>query len=411
MYTKNRINSSSLAFSNHRSLLLPTVPLYLFYYLYLTTHYAAGDFIYYDFNDTIGLVYNGDASTTSCGENEPYLYNSQHHNNDEPDKGSRLPWMEESTDIYTEQTSATFEQQDIEQTTRYISGFPHRDTYKKALDPDGCDLRLRLTPSRPYKVGSVMRLEAAPVLDGFETGFQFQISDHSQFCTMIKDASFSIHSHKVCSIQGGDGFAFVLHADSNSSSALGEGGNGLGYAGIRNAIVVEFDTLYNGGLGSTNKLLDSLNGGEGDADLITDHVSVQASPHYGTDSTTTTGMVTQAIDTRLAALRSIDIADGNIHTVRIIYWPYIRYDLVHLFTATPYAAQFLGDNGDGRRIGTFAVYMDNLKEEEPLIIFPINLNSVLRLLENQAYMGFTASTGNAWEKHDILEVSIYRYYR
>ncbi len=169
--------------------------------------------------------------------------------------------------------------------------------------------------------------------------------------------------------------------------------------------MVEFDTLYNGGLGSTSNILDSLNGGEGDADLVTDHISVQASPSWGSISSTTTGMVTQAADTRLAALRSIDIADGKIHTVRIIYWPYIRYDLVHLFTATPYAAQFLKDNGDGRRIGTFAVYIDNLKEDEPLIVFPINLNSVLHLLENQAYMGFTGSTGNNWQKHDILEVS------
>lgn len=59
-----------------------------------------------------------------------------------------------------------------------------------------------------------------------------------------------------CKVHGGDGFAFVLQLDPNVTSTLGQGGEGMGYAGIRNALVVEFDTWYNPEQG----------------DLFTDHV-------------------------------------------------------------------------------------------------------------------------------------------
>ena len=46
-------------------------------------------------------------------------------------------------------------------------------------------------------------------------------------------------------VHGGDGFAFVIHLDPNATKTLGQPGEGLGYAGIRNSLVVEFDTWYN----------------------------------------------------------------------------------------------------------------------------------------------------------------------
>lgn len=42
--------------------------------------------------------------------------------------------------------------------------------------------------------------------------------------------------------QGADGFAFVIQRDIAGPQAIGEGGCGLGYAGLRHAVVVEFDT-------------------------------------------------------------------------------------------------------------------------------------------------------------------------
>jgi hypothetical protein len=46
-------------------------------------------------------------------------------------------------------------------------------------------------------------------------------------------------------VHGGDGFAFVLHLDPNTTSTVGQRGEGLGYAGIRNTLAVEFDTWHN----------------------------------------------------------------------------------------------------------------------------------------------------------------------
>ena len=66
----------------------------------------------------------------------------------------------------------------------------------------------------------------------------------------------SVTRAQSCMVHGADGFAFVLHGDSNATATLGAGGEGMGYAGIRNAIAVEFDTWYNPDAG----------------DLFTDHV-------------------------------------------------------------------------------------------------------------------------------------------
>jgi hypothetical protein len=63
----------------------------------------------------------------------------------------------------------------------------------------------------------------------------------------------------------------------------------------------------------------------------------------------------------------------------------------------------LQDKGEKRRMGTLLVFMDEgVANNEPLIAIPINLSVLLELPQDQAYVGFTASTGSKWEKHDIL---------
>ena len=41
----------------------------------------------------------------------------------------------------------------------------------------------------------------------------------------------------------GDGFAFVIQADLAGPQALGESSSGIGYAGLYNALALEFDTF------------------------------------------------------------------------------------------------------------------------------------------------------------------------
>jgi hypothetical protein len=64
---------------------------------------------------------------------------------------------------------------------------------------------------------------------------------------------------------------------------------------------------------------------------------------------------------------------------------------------------FLKDNDENRRLGTFLVFIDEgITNDEPILAIPINLSVLLRLPQDQAFVGFTASTGLKWEKHDIL---------
>ena len=42
----------------------------------------AADFQYRDFNDTTGLSFNGNASTSNCGDGTPYVYSSIHNINE-----------------------------------------------------------------------------------------------------------------------------------------------------------------------------------------------------------------------------------------------------------------------------------------------------------------------------------------
>jgi len=242
-----------------------------------------------------------------------------------------------------------------------------------------------------------MRVEPEPVLNGFEAGFTFQVTDPSLACTQVKDRDLSLRTYQTCAAAGGDGFAFVIHGDPNASHALGGAGSGLGYAGLRNALVVEFDTWQNPEPGMA----------EGPLQL--DHVAVQASPAAARPGTSSGGrqqaldaVVTEAADTRLGPLRPALLADGRLHAAKVVYWQYLKYDLLPAFAATPALLPYLVDEGGlGWRLGTLAVYVDDMAV--PLMAMPINLNAALQLPDNRAFVGFTAGTGRAWQKHDVLD--------
>jgi hypothetical protein len=50
----------------------------------------------------------------------------------------------------------------------------------------------------------------------------------------------------------GEGIAFVMHQDPNGTNALGGSGAGIGYSGIRSAVILEFDTDDDGGTDPAN---------------------------------------------------------------------------------------------------------------------------------------------------------------
>ncbi len=187
--------------------------------------------------------------------------------------------------------------------------------------------------------------------------------------------------HKSCAVLGGDGFAFVLHSDRRGAKAIGGNGENLGFGGIENSIAIKFDTWTN-----TQ---------EGSNDPFHDHISIHSASK---------GINTSNAKTMLGYWRPIDLADGRQHTVRIQYFPSIVEYYTAYMTANDNLLPYLKDNGEGRRLGTLAIFIDNgIDKTEPIVAIPLNLSILLDLPQSMAYVGFTASTGLKWETHDILE--------
>ena len=82
---------------------------------------------------------------------------------------------------------------------------------------------LRLTSSFPGQLGSAWFNLPQQVQNGFQSTFQFQITD--------------------LQLNGADGLAFVIQ--NSSAGALGAPGGAMGYGGIFNSVAVEFDTWQN----------------------------------------------------------------------------------------------------------------------------------------------------------------------
>jgi len=191
------------------------------------------------------------------------------------------------------------------------------------------------------QAGSVLRLAAntvdqsgsawytaskAHVADGFDTTFTFQLSGSGSF--------------------GADGFAFVIQDD--STSALGNGGSGLGYEGIPRSIAIEFDTF---GFSPEND----------------NHISVQTKGNQGNSI--------EDVDSLGIILAPFDLNDEQPHTVLIRYRP-----------------------------GVLMVYLDG--SGSPALIVSVDLQDINGddILDGSgdAWVGFTGASGGVTQDHDIL---------
>ena len=99
-----------------------------------------------------------------------------------------------------------------------------------------CGPSIRLTSSNPQQTGAVWYPRKMNVREGFDTSFEFEVSNPSLQCALLNDVS----TH--CRSRGGDGLAFVIQ--NQDLLAIGHGGMEMGYGGISNSIAIEFDTKY-----------------------------------------------------------------------------------------------------------------------------------------------------------------------
>jgi len=264
------------------------------------------------------------------------------------------------------------------------------------VDPaNGTVYKAVITPGFPHMTGALWHTAKAVVGLGFETSFRFKISEISETCKVYAEPK------KMCDTRGGDGFAFVIHNSEDGETSVGRTGGGLGYSGIKNGLAIEFDTWYNAD----------------DGDPYLNHISIQ-----------TNGVDPLHHSQKYSIASTADIpnfADNQVHTVKIVYLKNIdmasyitrsRIRQPHDRWQTPiiahrHAMKFMGKDNSKYRMGQLSVFLDD--NPQAILEVPVNLASILDLdisevygSEDQmakAWVGFTASTGKAWQRHEILD--------
>jgi hypothetical protein len=212
--------------------------------------------------------------------------------------------------------------------------------------------RLRTTSAVENQVGAAWYGSPVNVAGGFDTYFQFQITNRGGY---TPDWSL------IPGTTGADGFAFVIQGV--DASQIGAYASGLGYFYIPNSLAVEFDTWQN-----IPEYCEP-NG---------NHVAVQSlgvlpnRPEHcpGSDFNGPFANPNLGISTV-----SQDMSDGSIYSVRVHYNP-----------------------------GTLAIYLEDMTA--PLLTVNVDLANKINLQQGtQAYIGFTSSTGGAFQNHDIVNWS------
>lgn len=249
------------------------------------------------------------------------------------------------------------------------------------LPPQGVANRtrswLRLTPSVPNLVGSAWHGTKQAVVGGFRTDFSFRIIlDEDQ--ALPGPCKWVDHTPGSCARRGGDGFAFVVQNFGEQS--LGQGGGGLGYGGIPNAVAVEFDTWFDSNL----------------RDPYENHLAVL---------TRGRSQLRSEHSTHLGVCLDIpDLADGERHDVRVEYDPVFRAEAAthRSFQAAPHLVDLVYPAAVGFQhgLGVLKVWIDDMSQ--PVLTVPMNLAAFLDLEGGTAWVGFTASTGESHQNHEVL---------
>ncbi|CEK15804.1 Legume lectin domain [Chthonomonas calidirosea] len=199
--------------------------------------------------------------------------------------------------------------------------------------------RLRLTPATGFQDGAAWFGAQLYVQGGFDSTFQFQITD------LGSSPGFT---------PGADGIAFVIQDDPAGTSALGGYGGEIGYGGITHSLAVEFDTYQNSYFVPP--------------DPNNNHIAIHTHGIGVNSANGQNGTLILGDNPNLP----VRMADGNVHTAEIKYLP-----------GAP---------------GNMTVSIDGVQ----VLSVPVDLQQALGLPGGMAWVGLTSGTGAAWENHDIL---------
>ncbi|MBD2258477.1 L-type lectin-domain containing protein [Pseudanabaena sp. FACHB-2040] len=205
---------------------------------------------------------------------------------------------------------------------------------------------LQLTPDAPLQAGSAFYNIPVSVTQSFQSAFRFQIDGTS-------------------ATTGADGLTFLLQSSPLGPSALGDDGGNLGYLAdsvplITPAVVVEFDTFFNPENNDNPNLL-----------------------------------TTSANLSEYNAVELISYSAGGAGQILEQIKPDVVFNTGDVYTAwIDYTAS---ETGPG--VLQISTALGASKPAQPLVSQEIDLSSVLG---SQAFLGFTAGSGNAFNSHDIL---------
>lgn len=154
-----------------------------------------------------------------------------------------------------------------------------------------------------------------------------------------------------------DGMTFVMHNAPAGAGAIGDPGGGIGYQGIPDSVVVEFDTYVNGW------------------DPGGPHIAITRNGNADHNSPTNSGLPTPVLFSDLTP--AVDPVGG-----------------LPFFIWIDYAAA-------ATKLEVFVAQTDSKPTTAALSTTGINLATSLG---STFFMGFTGSTGGAWSKHEFLQL-------
>ena len=304
------------------------------------------------------------------------------------------------TQDYGQKTKST---QTTARGPRRIDSFGTLRTQTSASDDEGtrelgtCDYKaMRVIDDTQNVTGAFWHPQRQEVTRGFNVTFKFMVTQSTQTCDFVQSVSGafvqSIHTtlYEKCVTTGGDGFAFVIRDDKDDvpdATDLGAGGPFLGYGGIPYSIAFEFDTVYTPDFEEPRE----------------SHVAIHTRGKSANTAHASASLASVALD---GSISDSSINDGLVHEVHIRYTPDISVDdmffAIESGEITGLSTALSSHTAD--TLGILAVHLDDAVE--PLMSVPFAVESILRDGHTDAWVGFTASSGELWQAVDVLEWSV-----